>query len=151
MSGMGGPPAGCERWDIHSAASPARMVLMFRCCLLGILSCVPILAANGGCGAESPELDEAFDQLYNFNFPAAHVSIDRYINAHPKQPMGYAVRASAYLFFELDRLHVLESQFLTSDKHIAAKNGDRPDQQVRAKFLQAVDDAQSRAQTILAA
>ena len=107
--------------------------------------------AESACGADSPEVGEAFDHLYNFNFPAAHADINGYIAAHPKEPLGYAIRAAAYLFYELDRLGILESEFLTSDKHIADKKALRPDPDVREKFLKAVDDATSRAQAALAA
>jgi hypothetical protein len=128
---------------------------MFRSLLLGFLICAPLMAATvageGACGGDSRDLTEAFDHLYNFNFPAAHADINRYIAAHPKEPLGYAIRASAYLFYELDRLGILESEFLTSDKHIAEKKGLRPDPDVRAKFLKALEDAQSRADTALAA
>ena len=128
---------------------------MVRFWVLGFLVCAPMVAAPiagvGACGAESPEIGTAFDHLYNFNFPAAHADIDRYIAAHPRQPLGYAIRAAAYLFYELDRLGILESEFLISDKHIADKRGLRPDPDVRAKFLQALTDAQSRADTALAA
>ena len=129
---------------------------MFRLSLLGFLICAPIVAApvstgESACGADSPEVAEAFDHLYNFNFPAAHADINRYVAAHPREPLGYAIRAAAYLFYELDRLGILESEFLISDKHIADKRAVRPDRDVRAKFLKAVDDAASRAQAALAA
>src|ERR1017187_4326337 len=131
---------------------------MFRFWLLGFLICAPIMAApaataagENACGAESPEIAEAFDRLYNFNFPAAHADINRYIGAHPREPLGYAIRAAAYLFYELDRLGILESEFLISDKHIAEKKGLRPDREVRALFLKALEDAQSRAEAALAA
>jgi hypothetical protein len=124
---------------------------MARFLLLGWLLSLPLIAAGESpCGVESPEAGEAFDHLYSFNFPAAHASIDHYIAAHPKEPAGYAIRASAYLFYELDRLGILESEFLTSDKHIADKRALRPDPDARAKFLKAVDDAQSRADAALA-
>jgi len=120
--------------------------------VLGFLCCLPLMAAGeGACGVESQDLSDAFDQLYNFKFPGAHANIDRYIAAHPKEPIGYAIRASAYLFYELDRLGILESEFLISDKHIAEKAGRRPDPDVRAKFMKAVEDAQSRAETVLTA
>jgi hypothetical protein len=128
---------------------------MFRSWVLGFLLSAPIVAApavaESACGADSPEVGEAFDHLYNFNFPAAHADINGYIAAHPKEPLGYAIRAAAYLFYELDRLGILESEFLTSDKHIADKKALRPDPDVREKFLKAVDDATSRAQAALAA
>jgi|SRR5580658_2948690 hypothetical protein len=127
---------------------------MLRFWVFGFLICVPALAAAAGesaCGADSPEVGESFDHLYNFNFPAAHADINRYIAAHPQEPLGYAIRASAYLFYELDRLGILESEFLTSDKHIADKKGMRPDPAVREMFLKAVEDARSRAEATLAA
>ncbi len=125
---------------------------MVRFWLMGFLLCLPLMAAGeNACGVESPEVADAFDHLYSFSFPAAHANIDRYIAAHPREPLGYAIRASAYLFYELDRLGILESEFLTSDKHIADKKALRPDPEVRAKFLKAVEDAQSRADTALAA
>ena len=128
---------------------------MFRFWVLGFLICAPIsaapAAAENACGADSPEVGEAFDHLYNFNFPAAHAGIDRYIGAHPREPLGYAIRAAAYLFYELDRLGILETEFLTNDKHIADKKALRPDPGVREKFLKAVEDSRSRAEAALAA
>lgn len=128
---------------------------MFRLWVLGILLCAPIMAmpvaAEGACGADSPDLNNAFNHLYNFNFPAAHADINKYIAAHPKEPVGYAIRAAAYLFYELDRLGILESEFLISDKHIAEKKELRPDPDVREKFLRAVEDARSRAEAALVA
>ena len=124
---------------------------MFRFWVFGFLLCMPLMASvENACGADSPELSEAFDRLYNFNFPAAHADINLYIAAHPQEPLGYAIRASAYLFYELDRLGILESEFLTSDKHIADKKTLRPDPAVRELFLRALTDAQSRADAALA-
>jgi hypothetical protein len=101
------------------------------------------------CAAD--DVEEAFHRLYNFNFPAAHAVLDQRIAAHPAEPLPYAVRASAYLFYELDRLGLLEEEFLTDDDRIAAKRGLKPDPATRAKFYKAVEDAQSRARTVLAA
>jgi hypothetical protein len=101
--------------------------------------------------AAEPLLDQAFADLYNFNFPAARVVIDSEIAAHPNDGLPYAVRASSYLFSELDRLGILESEFLISDKRIIErKNPPAPDPNVRANFLKAVADAQARAQSTLA-
>jgi len=128
---------------------------MLRFWVMGFLICAPTMAATAAgesaCGVDSPELSEAFDHLYNFNFPSAHKDIDHYIGTHPKEPIGYAIRAAAYLFYELDRLEILESQFLTNDKQIAQKKAPRPDPDVRAKFIKTLEDAQSRADAALAA
>src|SRR5581483_5091781 len=95
------------------------------------------------------DIDEAFQRLYNFNFPAAHAVVDTHIAAHPEEPFPYAVRAAAYLFYELDRLGLLEGEFFTDDDRIAAKRRLKPDPATRVKFNQAVADAQARAQKVL--
>jgi len=108
---------------------------------------VPQLCA----GADTTLLDDAFGHLYNFNFPAAHVDVDRYVAEHPQESLPYSVRASGYLFYELDRLGILESEFLIDDKKIVDKKAKTPDPAVRTKFLKAVEDAQTRADVALAA
>ena len=101
--------------------------------------------------AGEPLLDQAFASLYNFDFASAHATVDRDIAAQPNNPLPYAVRASSYLFSELDRLGILEAEFLTDDKRIVEKKDPpQPDPQTRLKFLKAVSDAQSRAEAALA-
>jgi hypothetical protein len=113
---------------------------------------VALLLAPGLCaGADATLLDQAFGDLYNFNFPAAHQAVDSYIAEHPQESLPYSVRASGYLFYELDRLGILESEFLIDDKRIVDKKAKAPDPVVRAKFLKAVDDARTRADAALAA
>jgi len=117
------------------------------CVVLCALGLTPYI----GTAAETTLLDEAFTNLYNFNFPAAHENIDKYIAEHPQEALPYAVRASGYLFYELDRLGILEGEFLIDDNKIAEKKAKTPDPAVRTKFLQAVSDASARADTALAA
>ena len=110
---------------------------------LGLLVLAPLVQA-----AETP-FDQAFDRLYNFDFAAAHSILDSYIAGHPREPLPYAMKASAYLFTELDRMGILAGQFFADDKRIADKKRMAPDPRIRASFLQAVADAQSRANAIL--
>ncbi len=112
---------------------------MLRFSALAALLCLPAFAG------ESPTIDEAMQHLYSFNFPAAHRVLNSYIGQHPQDPLPYAFRASAYLFYELDRLGILESEFLIDDDKIAEKKKADPDPAVRARFLQALKDAQGRA------
>jgi hypothetical protein len=107
-------------------------------------------AASGG-SPPAPSLDDAFQNLYNFNFAATHQVLDQYIALHPEDPMPYAVRAATYLFFELDRLGILESEFLIDDKRIAKKDSPpTPDAAVRAQLILALDTTQARANAVLA-
>jgi len=89
--------------------------------------------------------------MYSFDFQGAHTALNGYIENNPEEPIGYAVRSSAYLFSELDRLSILESQFFADDKRIAEKKKLKPAPLVRAQLFKAIDDAQSRAQVRLAA
>ena len=91
-------------------------------------------------------IDEAFGHLYNCDFPAAHATIDHYIAATPGDPVGYSVKAAAYLYSELDRLNVLESEFFESDARIGDKKKLKPDPAVKEGFQRAVDRSVSIAQ-----
>jgi hypothetical protein len=106
-------------------------------------------AAPGTSGDAPDEIDLAFSRLYNFDFRGAHAVLDKHIAAHPEEPLAYSVRASAYLFSELDRLSILEGQFFADDKRIADRKKVRPDPAIRTQLFRAIDDAQSRAQARL--
>ncbi len=97
------------------------------------------------------EIDQAFSRLYNFDFPGAHAALNRRISSNPEDPLSYAVRASADMFFELDRLSILEGEFFSNDKRIADKKNVRPDPTNRAQLFKALDDANSHAQARLSA
>lgn len=113
--------------------------------------CLALAAPLAAGVSTEPLLDEAFSHLYNFDFTAAQSAVDREVAAHPNEPLPYAVRASGYLFSELDRLGILESEFLVSDKRIVEKKDPlQPDPATRARFLQAVNDARTRGDAVLA-
>jgi hypothetical protein len=102
-------------------------------------------------GAVTPNsVDQAIQHMYNFDFAGSHEVLNQYIAAHPQEPLPYALRASAYLFYELDRLGILESEFLLDDKKIAEKKKKlEPDRAIREKFLTALNDVDSRAEAVL--
>jgi len=102
------------------------------------------------CQERSPEIDRAFNRLYNFDFPGAHALLTQRIAERPDDPLVYAVRSSAYLFSELDRLSILESDFFADDSRIIDKKKVKPDALIKAQLLKAIDDSQSRAQALLA-
>jgi hypothetical protein len=103
--------------------------------------------------AEVPgsEIEQAFKNMYNTDFRDAQAHLDRYVAAQPSDPLGYALRGCAYMFSELDRLGILESEFFADDKRIIEKKKLKPDPAVREKLFRAIGDAQSRATKILAA
>jgi predicted Zn-dependent protease len=117
---------------------------MSRILVTAVFLCLPALAA------EPDTIDVAIQRMYDFNFPASQDILTRYIEKHTQDPLPYAFRASAYLFYELDRMNILQSDFFTDDDLIADKKKKiEPDPQVRTKFLQAVKDAEARADAAL--
>ena len=119
---------------------------MLRSCILAAVLC------SSAHAVATPTVDEAISRMYNFDFPASQEILTRYIALHPQEPLPYAFRASGYLFYELDRLGILESEFLTDDDKIAEKKKKLdPDPANREKFLKAVNDVEVRVNAALQA
>src|SRR3954462_12792355 len=108
------------------------------------LALIFLLAWSPAIAADTPLLDDALDQLYNFNFAAAHHTLDGVIAADPESPLGYAFRAAGYLFYELDRLGTLEAEFLSGDDWAYDKKKKVPDPAVRAQMQKALQDTEAR-------
>jgi hypothetical protein len=119
---------------------------MTRLWLLAAVFCLP-----GYGAADPPEIEQAVARLYNFDFSASHEMLNRAIGTRPRDPLPYSLRASAYLFSELDRLGILESEFFIDDKQIIEKKKLQPDSNVRTRFQKALEDAQGRADAALQA
>ncbi len=83
--------------------------------------------------------------MYNVDFAGANRILDGYVHENPTDPMGHTFRASSDLFFELDRLKVLEGEFFADDKRIADKRGLKPDPNLRNSFFAAMDRAKQAA------
>jgi hypothetical protein len=113
---------------------------MARFLLAVALSCAACPAAN---------FDEIFNRMYNFDFPGAHKLLDAHLAAHPDDPFGHGVRASAYLFSELDRLRILEGEFLADDKKISGDDKLVPDPKIREKMFASIEKAQQLAEARL--
>src|SRR5687768_980482 len=94
-------------------------------------------------------LDNVFNRLYNFDFPGAHRMLDEYLVVNPNDAFGHSVRASTYLFSELDRLRILEGEFLTDDKKISGDDKLLPDPAIRQKLFASIDKALALAEARL--
>ena len=119
--------------------------------MLRIQLVAPLLFFISSLQAAEPNgIDLALQRMYNQDYVTAHEHLDKYIATRPQDPVPYAFRASAYLFYELDRLGILESEFLTDDNQIAEKKKKLdPDPANREKFVRAVHDVETRADAIL--
>jgi hypothetical protein len=63
-------------------------------------------------------IDRAFTRIYNLDFPGSFGILDEHGRQEPEDPLTPAVRAVTLLFMELQRLHVLESQFFLNDDNM---------------------------------
>ncbi|MBL8213111.1 MAG: hypothetical protein JNK87_20510 [Bryobacterales bacterium] len=110
-----------------------------------------LLLAGALCQAQPvPLIDQAFDRMYRHNFSGAQEVIAQHIAAHPDDPLGYAVKAAAYLFYELDRLQILESEFFNDDKRILDKKKAVPDPKVKEGVMQNIEKTKSISNALLA-
>ena len=117
-----------------------------RILLITVGLCLPAAASQ-----QPATVDEALQSLYNFDFPAAHSTLNHYIEAHPQDPLPFAFRGAAYLFSELDRLGALESEFLTDDDKLVEKTRPQPNPAIRKLLMEALSDAEKRADVALKA
>lgn len=105
------------------------------------------LGTSYGRAADAPSptaLDRGFSGLYNLNFDAAQQDFSAWQAQHPDDPVGPVSEAAGFLFSEFHRLGVLEVQFFDNDKSFADRSQLSPDPNVRTKF----QDALNRAQTL---
>jgi len=114
--------------------------------LLAVLVAAPVMADQ-----HPDEIERVFTRLYNFDFQGAHRILDTYVSSNASDPIAYSVRAAVHLFYELDRLGILESEFFTDDRRLISKTGSKPDAHIRTRFYDALKEAQDRAASELGA
>jgi hypothetical protein len=61
------------------------------------------------------DLNDGYHSMYDLDFGAAHQKFASWKQANPDDPMGPVSNAAAYLFSELERLHVLDSELFVDD------------------------------------
>ena len=93
-----------------------------------------LLLAATPSATPSSSLDAGYRDMYNLQFPAAHLVFANWQNANPEDPLGPVSDAAAYLFAEFDRLHVLESELFTNDNKFKARSKLPPDPQTKRAF-----------------
>ena len=115
---------------------------------LQFLACVLGVAAS--CHAAGLSLDSGYRQMYNLEFQAAHDTFHDWERQNPTDPLGPVSDAAAYLFFEFDRLHILESEFFSDDSNFDRSRRVAPDAGIRTQFDAALRRASDLASQRLA-
>jgi hypothetical protein len=87
-------------------------------------------------GFSPTPLDDAYRDMYNLQFDAAHRAIHAWEQAHPASPLGPAADAAAHLFAEFERLHILQSEFFAEDSNFLSQHKLSPDPRQKQDFDQ---------------
>ena len=81
-----------------------------------------------------PVIDQGYSDMYNLLFDDAHRAFAKYESMQPDDPLGPVSDAAACLFSEFDRLHILQSEFFTSDKNYLSAEKRQPDMTTKVRF-----------------
>jgi len=114
------------------------------------LTLFSVFGTLGLCHAASASLDSGYRQMYNLEFQAAHDTFHDWERQNPSDPLGPASDAAAYLFYEFDRLHILQSEFFSDDSNFDRSRRVTPDPEIRTQFEAALRRASNLANQRLA-
>jgi len=115
--------------------------------LIFVTSIGSVLA--GDSDLKSEEVYQAWLQMYDLKFEEAHRALQRWQETHPDDSLGPASDAAGYLFSELARLGVLESELFVDDNRFKNRKKLDPDVQVKASFLERIGQADRLADSAL--
>jgi hypothetical protein len=124
--------------------------------IAALLAVIYVAAGSTTAQAQEPApsdaLQRVFARLYNTDFASAHAILDERVRVDPENPLVYSIRGVAYLFAEMDRLKILESDFFLDDNNMVDGHGHVavPDPAVKRKLFAALDVAKVKATARLA-
>lgn len=121
-----------------------RLLLVAVICT-GMIFCAMCDAAE----LKSEAIYSAWLKMYNLKFNEAHEILKRWRDVHPEDSLGPASDAAAYLFSELARLGVLESELFVDDEQFKNRRTFDPDPAVKASFTQCMSEANRLADSAL--
>lgn len=87
-------------------------------------------------------LERGYGQMYDLQFDRAHKTFQEWIAQRPDDPMGPVSDAAAYLFSELDRLHILQSEFFLHDDAFLNRQKPSADPKIKQQFEAALAQSQ---------
>ncbi len=76
--------------------------------------------------------------MYDLKFDEAHQVFGKWKQTHPADALGPASDAAAYLFSELARLGILESELFVDDSKFEKRAKPNPDPQMKPRFEQEI-------------
>jgi len=84
--------------------------------------------------SRSTAIDQGYRDLYNLDFPSAHIAFQQDLAAHPENPLPAVSDAAAYLFSEFDRLHIIDVELFADQNRFDNRSRLTPDPAIRKAF-----------------
>jgi hypothetical protein len=128
-------------------SSPARHKIMRFAVLAFLISSTFAADLN----LQSTDLYDGWLKMYDLKFDEAHQVFGEWKQSHPADALGPASDAAAYLFSELARLGVLESELFTDDARYQKRTKPRPDPQLKPRFDREIERTDQLADAALQA
>jgi len=138
------PSGQADRAQLEQSLFGRDFVVM-RIALSALLICVASIAPLSATDSnpKSEEIYSAWLKMYDLRFAEAHRTLERWQEAHPNDSLGPVSDAAGYLFSELTRLGVLESQLFVDDNRFKNRKTLNPDAQVKASFIKRIGQAEA--------
>ncbi|MGH7983941.1 MAG: hypothetical protein ACREFF_12460 [Candidatus Udaeobacter sp.] len=111
----------------------------------GLIACINCYPSD----LKSEPVYSAWLQMYDLKFDQAHEILKRWRQTHPQDPLGPVSDAGGYLFSELARLGVLESQLFVDDEQFKNRPTFDPDPAIKTLFDQCISEADRLADVAL--
>ena len=99
--------------------------------------------------APSKDLYSGWLQMYDLKFDEAHQIFGEWKQSHPGDALGPASNAAAYLFSELARLGVLESELFVDDAKFKNRAKPQPDSKLKPRFDHEIEQTEHLADAAL--
>ncbi len=109
------------------------------------------LAGDSSLTPAPTPLERGYSEMYNLQFDQAHKSFQESIAQSPSDPLGPVSDAAAYLFSELDRLHILQSEFFMHDDAFLNRQKPSADPKIKREFEAALAHSEQLAAKALEA
>jgi hypothetical protein len=95
-------------------------------------------------------LDSGYRSMYDLDFATAHRKFAAWKSANPDDPMGPVSNAAAYLFSELERLRVLDSELFADDDKFRMRQHLTADPGIKCAFEQELQSGRQSSERVLA-
>jgi hypothetical protein len=102
-----------------------------------------------GAASPVPAVESGYRLMYNLEFDQAHKTFGEFERQNPRDPLGPASNAAAYLFAEFDRLNILQSELFVEDGMFKRRPKVTADPVVHRAFDQEISRAEQLAGEIL--